>query len=75
MRAVIRSTPYTNPRVAGHADWQSRVRAYFEQRAGAEQGAIEDEDCIGVARVRAHTRRGEKGPIHVAAHDRAVPCG
>jgi hypothetical protein len=77
VRGVIRSTPYRNRAAPGHERWQSRVRAYFEERerhsAGTE-GAGRDDACGGVAAVRAHTRRGPSGPVQVSGHSRMVTC-
>lgn len=73
MRGVIASTPYLNTAAPGHTEWRQRVRAYLEARTAA--AVANDEDCGGVAEVRAHTRRGPNGPVDVAAHRRVINCG
>jgi hypothetical protein len=77
VRGVIRSTPYQNRAAPGHERWQSRVRAYFEerdQRGAGTDGDDRDDTCGGVAAVRAHTRRGPSGPVQVSGHSRTVTC-
>jgi hypothetical protein len=80
-RAVIRSRPYSDSRDPSRRIWQDRVRAYFEAQQARESGGatqgIEatEEECGGVANVRAYTRAGRNGPVRVGAHQRAVACG
>jgi hypothetical protein len=70
--------PYRNRAAPGHERWQSRVRAYFEERdqrgGGGTEGAGRDDTCGGVAAVSAYTRRGPSGTVQVSGHSRMVTC-
>jgi hypothetical protein len=80
-RTVIRSRPYSDSRDPSRRIWQDRVRADFEAQQARESGGATrgveatEEECGGVANVRAYTRAGRNGPVRVGAHQRAVACG
>ena len=84
VRAIIRSRPYQDSRDPTRDAWQQRVRAHFEARVALEKEAVDRKEAAqtsgaendgggGVVSVHAYTRRGEKGPVHVGAHQRSSP--
>ncbi len=84
VRAVIRSRPYQDSRDPTRGAWQERVRAHFDARIVHEKASVdgkesapasseEDNGGGGMVAVHAYTRRGEKGPVTVAAHQRSSP--
>lgn len=77
VRGVIGSSPYQNSWDAGHSQWRDRVRQYFEERTrnqAASSASAGEEECDGVADVRAYTRQGPSGPVQVRAHTRVTAC-
>lgn len=78
VRAVINARPYLDASAPEHDAWRARVRQSFEERTrtmdDADAASSGDAACGGVAAVRAYTREGPSGPVHVRAHDRAVAC-
>lgn len=78
VRAVIGSQAYLNSWAPDHKAWRARVQQYFEERtSGADAtptSSTEEKTCGGAASVRAYTRAGPSGSIHVSAHSRTIPC-